>query len=752
MDDDVQVKFGAETSGYNAGVDAVTRRMGEIGESAQGLIGSLESLAGTFATVFAIDKIEDFARSMANVGEQVERIQSQTGLSSDQVQNFQNSIKLMGGDADTAAMSLIRLERNIADAAAGVGNSQSAFLRLGVSMDTLKRGDVNEVLAQMADRMSKTSDGANKLAAMLEVAGRGGASLIPALDQGRDGLKHMQEAIDATGVKLSPDLVDKFANSAKGIEFMDFATKGLRETMYAQLEPALDSVVFSLRGFSESATEGIKNGSALGETLKLLGGVLVGIVVNVDLIITAIKQFGDVALGVFHSVVDGATGVAAALKDLATFNFTKAVLDYGAAQQKAFDDIKKGWTDAGAEGAKYWSDMTAMLKIYNGEVSVNPTAGVKKEKSGLPQIGAPEQKDDSDKSDQIAEKQREIYSEDYNVKKEMDALKVASGEMTQQQMYSDLQAELLKEHNLIDTSFDEQAKLYEADSQKYQQIQQEKYIADQKFAIEKMKLDQEAAQNSNKEWTSAINTINHSFDTMLTGVLQGTQTISQAFARMAGNMIVSVISAIGRIIIENGLLVLAQQLGFVKIATALAANLGEWNLTETQKTAATTTGNSVRAAADAAAATESLAVVKATTSAEIASYAGVAGAASFQSVAAIPVVGWAMAPGVSEAAIAQVLSYEAFDVGTPNVPHDMLAQIHEGEAIIPKKQAQAWRDGDTEALGGGGGSPNVHFHMTGMDGADIMKTMMKNSGVISKALRSSARGGNGAIRAALRGR
>ena len=90
MDDDVQVKFGAETSGYNAGVDAVTRRMGEIGESAQGLIGSLESLAGTFATVFAIDKIEDFARSMANVGEQVERIQSQTGLSSDQVQNFQN--------------------------------------------------------------------------------------------------------------------------------------------------------------------------------------------------------------------------------------------------------------------------------------------------------------------------------------------------------------------------------------------------------------------------------------------------------------------------------------------------------------------------------------------------------------------------------------------------------------------------------------------------------------------------------------
>ena len=73
-------------------------------------------------------------------------------------------------------------------------------------------------------------------------------------------------------------------------------------------------------------------------------------------------------------------------------------------------------------------------------------------------------------------------------------------------------------------------------------------------------------------------------------------------------------------------------------AGSLATTLGEWNLTETQKTAATTTGAAARSAAEETAAITSLATVKATTSAEIMSYAGVAAAASFQSVAAIPFV------------------------------------------------------------------------------------------------------------------
>ena len=264
-----------------------------------------------------------------------------------------------------------------------------------------------------------------------------------------------------------------------------------------------------------------------------------------------------------------------------------------------------------------------------------------------------------------------------------------------------------------------------------------------------MKLDQEAAKNGQKVYTDATKIMESSLDQMLKGVLQGTQTISQAFARMAGNMIMSFVEAIAKILVENGLLWVAQQLGFTKMAASLATTLGEWNLTEAQKTATTTAANTARSVSDTAALTTGVAAVKAATSAEIASYAGVAAAASFASVAAIPVVGWAMAPGVSAEALAQCMSYEAFDVGTPNVPKDMLAQIHEGEAIIPKHTAQAWRDGDTQALGGGGGSNPVHFHISSMDSAGVAKLLKQHGSAIAAGVASAARGGNGGLRTAL---
>jgi tape measure domain-containing protein len=39
------------------------------------------------------------------------------------------------------------------------------------------------------------------------------------------------------------------------------------------------------------------------------------------------------------------------------------------------------------------------------------------------------------------------------------------------------------------------------------------------------------------------------------------------------------------------------------------------------------------------------------------------------------------------------LVFPSFDVGTPNVPHDMLANIHKGEAVLTPAQAQEWRSG-----------------------------------------------------------
>ena len=49
----------------------------------------------------------------------------------------------------------------------------------------------------------------------------------------------------------------------------------------------------------------------------------------------------------------------------------------------------------------------------------------------------------------------------------------------------------------------------------------------------------------------------------------------------------------------------------------------------------------------------------------------------------------------------------SFEVGTPRVPRDMLAQIHSGEGIIPKNFMDGIRSGEL-TLGGPGAASESH--------------------------------------------
>lgn len=98
---------------------------------------------------------------------------------------------------------------------------------------------------------------------------------------------------------------------------------------------------------------------------------------------------------------------------------------------------------------------------------------------------------------------------------------------------------------------------------------------------------------------------------------------------------------------------------------------------------------------------------KTTSAGQVASYAGVAGAAGVASMAAAPFPMDLDAPAFGAAMSAAALSLGAFDKGMNIVPHDMIAQIHAGERIVPR----ADNDAMIGAMkGGGAGQGETHFH------------------------------------------
>lgn len=128
---------------------------------------------------------------------------------------------------------------------------------------------------------------------------------------------------------------------------------------------------------------------------------------------------------------------------------------------------------------------------------------------------------------------------------------------------------------------------------------------------------------------------------------------------------------------------------------------------------------------------------------QVASNAAVAGAAAFASIAAIPIVGPALAPAAALAASAGAMSFQAmipaaakgFDIPFGSNP---LTQLHQREMVLPADIADPMREGLAGGRGMGSGDT---FNITAMDPRSFSAYLKDNAGVLADAIRHTGRRG-----------
>ena len=149
-------------------------------------------------------------------------------------------------------------------------------------------------------------------------------------------------------------------------------------------------------------------------------------------------------------------------------------------------------------------------------------------------------------------------------------------------------------------------------------------------------------------------------------------------------------------------------------------------LTEGQKTAATTAGETSRLAEKESATAAASATEVASGSAQIMNDASKAAAGAYSAVAGIPWVGPILAPiaaGTAFAAVAAFDTLTSLDVGAWNLPRDMPAMLHEGESVVPKNFASGMRENGTFGGNGGGTTNNVNLHYAPTTNAPQHRTL-----------------------------
>ena len=226
---------------------------------------------------------------------------------------------------------------------------------------------------------------------------------------------------------------------------------------------------------------------------------------------------------------------------------------------------------------------------------------------------------------------------------------------------------------------------------------EEKILAlKRKSALETTKLDQTAIAASKARWDGFFSSMTGGFDSAVQGLVKGTMTWGNAFKAVTDQALSGLISFFVRWGEEEA----------VKWATSLA--MGETGrVTEAKGAAAVYAVNAMG------------------------------------SVAAIPLVGWAMAPGVGAAAYGEGLAMAGMASaagGWDNVPSDQVAQIHKREMILPPDIADGARRTFGEAAKNGGGkAPQIHIHA--MDAKSFKQALSRNQGGLRDVLHEAARNG-----------
>ena len=271
-------------------------------------------------------------------------------------------------------------------------------------------------------------------------------------------------------------------------------------------------------------------------------------------------------------------------------------------------------------------------------------------------------------------------------------------------------------------------------------------------ALDKQQTDaaRHAAEQESTAWRGAVNEIEGAESSLVGDLLSKRRSLSQSLLQITGSMLQQELAndikaMTTRLLLsqtEQNSQKALEQGGLLYHLLFDSEKTRQAVTGETARTAAASTGASTRTAITATASAAQQGIAASTGALTVEADAAKAFAGTYASVAQIPYVGWIMAPGAAAAAFAEVSSMAgiaSLDVGAWNVPHDMVAQIHKGETVVPTTYAEGMRQSAGGGGDGGGGGDTHHhnWHVNALDGASLSAVV--HSPGFQKELASSMR-------------
>ena len=287
-------------------------------------------------------------KSQIDLADEVAKTSQKIGVQAEELQKLRYAADLSGVSSETLTKALSRISSEAI-------NGNEGLKKLGIAVrDTngrLKSSD--QILIDVADKVSKYSDGVGKTALVTKIFGeRIARDLIPFLNSGAKGIEDLKKEAEELGFVMSQETVEAAERFNDNLTRLGRASDSLFSKIAQELLPALEDIT---EAFIQIAKEGTlvqlvsKSMLVVFQTLAVIGSdlgfVFVQIAKGLEMVATVA---GNVATGEFaaakQAFVDYNNQAEESRKKLDQFQ--KTIMGLGEATLKSGRDFGKSKDDA----------------------------------------------------------------------------------------------------------------------------------------------------------------------------------------------------------------------------------------------------------------------------------------------------------------------------------------------------------------------------------------------------------------------
>jgi hypothetical protein len=211
---------------------------------ALGPIAALAAGAAAGLTTIGIAAIGLAAHTAESAAKMHELAQS-AGVPISALSGLSFAAKAVGVDVETLATGLERMSKSAFAASVAPSGATNAYTRLGVSIRDTSGNlrPAQDIFADLAEKFSRMPDGIEKTADAYQIFGRGGAVLIPVLNQGKRAIADFLDYASRVGAILTGPAGEAAHEFEMNLAKISIAVEGVENKLMIALLPALTSLV-----------------------------------------------------------------------------------------------------------------------------------------------------------------------------------------------------------------------------------------------------------------------------------------------------------------------------------------------------------------------------------------------------------------------------------------------------------------------------------------------------------------------------